>query len=69
MYSLRLQFLRIIIVFFSLLILFCVTAAPDRQRAAASALAQCGLITINPAELPDGSVGTSYSQSLSGQAA
>ncbi|HEU4391504.1 MAG TPA: Ig domain-containing protein [Blastocatellia bacterium] len=70
MYSLRLQFLRIIIVFFSMLILFCITAAPDRHPAeahagAASALNQCGPITINPAELPDGSIGTSYSKSLS----
>jgi len=65
MYSLRSQFLRIKIALFSLLILFCVTAAPDRQWAKAPAAAQCPTITVNPASLPGAALGVAYSQSFS----
>ena len=65
MHSLRSQFRQINIAVFSLLILFCILAAPDRQWAKATAVAQCQMITINPATLPDGDVGMSYSQNLS----
>ncbi len=65
MHSLRSQFRQIYIAVFSLLILFCILAAPDRQWAKATAVAQCQMITINPATLPDGDVGMLYSQNLS----
>jgi len=65
MHSLRSQFHRIKIVVFSMLILFCMTAAPDRQWTKTTTAAQCPLITITPATLPDGAGGTPYSQNLS----
>ena len=65
MHSLRPQFRRIKTVLFSLLILLCITAAPDRWWGESTAAAQCPAITINPASLPDGLVGLAYSRNLS----
>ncbi|MGH9835196.1 MAG: Ig domain-containing protein, partial [Blastocatellia bacterium] len=54
---------RINLAIFSLLILLCVTAAPDRQWAKAPA-AQCPTITLNPASLPGAALGVAYSQTF-----
>src|SRR5262245_21897073 len=64
MHSFRSPLRQINIALFSLLILVCITAAPDRQWAKATA-AQCQPITIIPPNLPDGAVGAAYSQNLS----
>src|SRR5262249_44841494 len=48
----------------TMLILFLITAAPDRQWAKVSAALQCGAMTIGPPTLPDGEIGSSYAQNL-----
>src|SRR5215510_10198266 len=65
MHSLRSKFRQFKIALFSILILFCILAAPDRQLAMATTAAQCPPITITPPPLPDGAVGAAYSQNLS----
>src|SRR5262245_49120880 len=65
MHSLRSQYRRIKIALLSILILFCILAAPDRQLAMATTAAQCPPITITPPNLPDGAVAAAYSQNLS----
>ncbi len=64
MHSLKSQFPRINITLFSLLILFSVISGTDRQLARAITAAQCPPITLNPANLPDGAVGTPYKQTI-----
>jgi uncharacterized protein (TIGR03437 family) len=64
MHSLQSQFRRTHIIFFSLLILFCITAAPDRPWAKAPAAAQCPTITLGPNLVQVGTVGRAYSLNL-----
>jgi uncharacterized protein (TIGR03437 family) len=64
MYSLQSQLRKSQIVVFSLLILLCIAAAPDRHWAKAPAAAQCPAITITPLGLPDGTTGVAYSQNI-----
>ncbi len=65
MYSLKPRYYGSSIVFFSLLILLYLTAAPNRHWAKAPAAVQCRTITLNPATLPMGTTGTDYSQTFS----
>jgi len=64
MHSLQSQFRRVNIVLFSLLILFCLTIAPDRQWVKFTAAAQCPTITLSPGTLPNATAGASYSQTI-----
>jgi hypothetical protein len=65
MHSSEPQFRRSKIALSSLLILLCITAAPDRQWAKAPAAAECPTLKLNTAPLPNGSVGSPYGQTFS----